>query len=211
MTKARIVHYFDYKSPYAYLAQAETYRLDAELGVEWRPYTLDIPKFLGAAKLDASGRDVLGERNDHQWRRVRYAYMDCRREANDRGLVIRGPRKIFDSTVAHRAFLFASKQGTQRPFHDATFERFWKHELDIENVADVGRLLRETGSETTGWRDYMEDEGRTELERIQTEAEAKGVFGVPSYLVGEELFFGNERIGRARARASSSSDTREEG
>ena len=79
--------YFDYKSPYAYLAQAETYRLDEELGVQWRPYTLDIPKFLGAAKLDASGHDTLGERNDHQWRRVRYAYMDCRRQANDRGLV----------------------------------------------------------------------------------------------------------------------------
>ena len=201
MTKTRIVHYFDYKSPYAYLAQAETYRLDAELGVEWRPFTLDIPKFLGAAKLDASGRDVLGERNEHQWRRVRYAYMDCRREANDRGLLIRGPRKIFDSTVAHRAFLFASKQGTQRPFHDATFERFWKHELDIENVEDIERLLRETGSETTGLHDYLEGEGRTELERIQTEAEAKGVFGVPSYLVGKELFFGNERIGRARAGA----------
>ena len=202
MTTTPIVHYFDYKSPYAYLAQAETYRLDEELGVQWRPYTLDIPKFLGAAKLDASGHDTLDERNDHQWRRVRYAYMDCRRQANDRGLVIRGPRKIFDSTVAHRAFLFASKQGTHRAFHDATFERFWKREIDIEDIAAVERLLEETGSETADFRGYLNGEGQTELARIQSEAEEKGVFGVPSYLVSDELFFGNERIDRVRTTAN---------
>lgn len=202
MTTTPIVHYFDYKSPYAYLAQAETYQLDEELGVQWRPYTLDIPKFLGAAKLDASGHDTLDERNDHQWRRVRYAYMDCRRQANDRGLVIRGPRKIFDSTVAHRAFLFASKQGTHRAFHDATFERFWKREIDIEDIAAVERLLEETGSETADFRGYLNGEGQTELARIQSEAEEKGVFGVPSYLLSDELFFGNERIDLVRATAN---------
>ncbi|MCZ6666813.1 MAG: 2-hydroxychromene-2-carboxylate isomerase, partial [Gammaproteobacteria bacterium] len=100
-----VTHYFDYKSPYAYLAQEATFELSElpEVTVEFLPYTLQIPKYLGTAELDADGRDTVGTRNDHQWRRVRYAYMDCRREANRRGLTIRGPRKIFDSTISHIA------------------------------------------------------------------------------------------------------------
>ena len=43
-------------------------------------------------RIDAQGNVLSEERNAHQWRRVRYLYMDCRREAGRRGLVIRGPR-----------------------------------------------------------------------------------------------------------------------
>ncbi|MFL6373564.1 MAG: 2-oxoglutarate dehydrogenase E1 subunit family protein, partial [Pyrinomonadaceae bacterium] len=39
-------------------------------------------------------------RNPHQWRRVRYSYMDCRRQARKQGLVIRGTQKIWDSSLA---------------------------------------------------------------------------------------------------------------
>jgi len=110
-----------------------------------KPYTLHIPDFLGAAELDASGQDTLGTRNAHQWRRVRYSYMDCRREANRRGLTIRGPRKIFDSALAHIGFTYASDQGDYRPYHDAVYERFWRRELDIEDPAALEAVLQETG------------------------------------------------------------------
>ena len=71
----------------------------------WVPYTLKIEKYLGRAELGNDGADIVEERNDHQWRRVRYSYMDCRREANRRGLTILGPKKIFNSSLAHIAFL----------------------------------------------------------------------------------------------------------
>ena len=69
--------YIDVKSPYAYLAMEPTRSLAAEFGIVpvWKPYTLEIPDFLGAVET----------RNDHQWRRVRYSYMDARRIANTRG------------------------------------------------------------------------------------------------------------------------------
>src|SRR4026207_734472 len=94
-SRPRVVHYFDYKSPYAYLAQQPTDALEVEaraLGIviERLPYTLDIPSYLGEARLDESGRDVIGTRNAHQWRRVRYAYMDWRRAAGRAGLGVRG-------------------------------------------------------------------------------------------------------------------------
>src|SRR5262245_19533301 len=201
----RVVHYFDYKSPYAYLAQEETWRLRDELGadVEWLPYSRDIPAFLGRAELDAEGRDVVGERNAHQWRRVRYVYMDCRREARRRGLVIRGPRRIFDSSIAHVGFLYARACGVFRGYHERVFERFWRRELEIEDPLAIASVLAESGVEASGFPAFLAGLGRAELERIRIEAEAQGVFGVPGYLVGGELFWGNERLPQVRERLES--------
>jgi 2-hydroxychromene-2-carboxylate isomerase len=66
--------YIDYKSPYAYLAKDSAYELARDFAVklDWLPYVLDIPSFLGSAKLDANGRVVEENRNPHQWRRVKY-------------------------------------------------------------------------------------------------------------------------------------------
>ncbi len=46
--------YSDYKSPYSYLAKDLTYELERQTGVtlEWLPYTLDIPSYLGSARVD---------------------------------------------------------------------------------------------------------------------------------------------------------------
>ncbi|MEX2481690.1 MAG: DsbA family protein [Gammaproteobacteria bacterium] len=197
-------HYFDYKSPYAYLAQAANQALAAVPGVtvECLPYTLQIGKYLGEASLDDAGNDILGTRNDHQWRRVRYAYRDCRREANRRGLVIRGPRKIFDSSLAHIAFLFVREQGDPRPFHDACFERFWRRELDLEAIAALTALMVETGFDAAAFEAYANGAGRVVHDRIQHEAEAQGVFGVPSWLVDGDLYWGLERLERVYEKLS---------
>lgn len=192
----RVLHYFDYKSPYAYLAQEDTFRVHDELGIDvtWLPYTLDIPSFLGSAELDGEGRVLTERRNAHQWRRVRYAYMDCRRTATRRGLVVRGPRKVFDSSIAHIGFLYARTRGDFRPYHSTVFERFWKRELDIEDPGVIARVIEEGGIDASGFAAFLEGDGRREHDRLQAEAEARGVFGVPSYLVGDELFWGGERI-----------------
>src|SRR6266581_822359 len=110
--KPTIAVYIDYKSPYAYLAKDLVYDLERDFAVrvDWLPYMLDIPSFLGSARVDESGRVIEEERNPHQWRRVRYSYMDCRRQARKRGLVIRGPQKIWDSTLASRGMLYAKRQ-----------------------------------------------------------------------------------------------------
>ena len=200
MTK--VIHYFDYKSPYAYLAQQPTFELARDMGadIEWRPYTLKIEKYLGEAELDADGRDTRGTRNDHQWRRVRYSYMDCRREANRRGLTIRGPRKIFDSSPAHIAFLYVRERGDFSAFHNALFERFWRRELDIENVAVLCALVAEFGFDGSDFGAWLAGAGRARYEAMQRDAEAAGVFGVPSYVIDGELFWGLERLERVRER-----------
>lgn len=197
-----ITHYFDYKSPYAYLAQEETFQLEKEypVSVDFLPLTLDIPQFLGAAEVDDAGQVVSEQRNAHQWRRVKYSYMDCRREATRRGLTIRGPRHIFDSSLSHIGMLYAKRHGDFRPYHHAVYERFWKRELAIEDPAVIQYVLDEVGIDSDGFPAYLEGEGREALRRIQTEAEKAGVFGVPSYLVNGELFWGAERLVRVRER-----------
>ena len=201
MSPRSIKVYSDYKSPYAYLAKDPAYDLARETGasLEWLPYTLDIPAYLGSATLDAGGNVIEASRNAHQWRRVKYSYMDCRREANRRGLTIRGPRKIFDSTLANIGMLYAKRHGVFRAYHDRVFERFWKRELDIENPAALATVLAECGADTQGFAAFLAGEGRHELERIQREAEAAGVFGVPSYVLEDgDLYWGREHLPRIR-------------
>ena len=193
--------YIDYKSPYAYLAKDQAYELERDTGVaiDWLPYTLDIPAYLGSARVDG-GHNVLEEsRNAHQWRRVKYSYMDCRREANRRGLVIRGTQKIFDSSLANAAMLWAKRHGAFRRYNDLVYERFWKRELDIESPAVLAAVMSEIGAPTTGFEVWLGGEGRAELLAIQRAAEAAGVFGVPSFLLDDgDLYWGREHLPRIR-------------
>jgi len=193
-----LIVYSDYKSPYAYLAKGPTYALARETGatVEWRPYVLDIPSYLGSARLDGAGNVVEESRNAHQWRRVRYSYMDARRQARKQGLVIRGTQKIWDSALAAAGMLWAQRQGEAvfRAYHDRVFERFWRRELDIEDAGALDALLRECGADAPGAAAYLLGEGRQHVAAIQAAAEAQGVFGVPSYVVDGELFWGREHL-----------------
>jgi len=198
-----VTAYIDYKSPYAYLAKDLAYELERDFAVrvDWLPYVLDIPSFLGSARVDDSGRVIEEERNAHQWRRVRYSYMDCRRQARKRALVIRGPQKIWDSALAACGMLYAKRQGDAvlRRYNHIIFERFWKRELDIEDPDVIGAVLAESGANTTGFSAYSAGEGRGELDRICRAAEAIGVFGVPSFVVDGELFWGREHLPDIRA------------
>jgi len=193
--------YIDYKSPYAYLAKDLAYALERDTGasIDWLPYTLDIPAYLGSAKVDDSGNVLEESRNAHQWRRVRYSYMDVRREANRLGMTIRGTRKIFDSTLANIGLLYAKRHGAFRAYNDTVFERFWRRELDIENPQALAEVLRAAGADTAGFADYLAGEGRQELIAVQNDAEAAGVFGVPSFLLPDgELYWGREHLPRLR-------------
>ena len=182
--------YLDFKSPYAYLAIAPVRALEREFSVKftWLPYTLNIPDFLGTVE----------GRNDHQWRRVRYSYLDARRLANRHGLTVKGPQKIFDSTLVAIGMLYAARRGTRDKYVDLAFERFWQRALDIEDRDAIALVVEESGAPVAGFFDFLDGPGRDELTRIASEAEAAGVFGVPTLVVDGELFWGGDRIWMVR-------------
>lgn len=194
--------YIDYKSPYAYLAVEPSWDLerDFDVSLNWLPYTLDIPDYLGGAKVDEQGNVIEDNRSPHQWRRVRYSYMDVRRYANLRGITVRGTQKIWDSSLAGIGMLYAKQQSVVRAYNDIVYERFWRRELDIEDPAVVEAVLQEAGADTSGFREYVEGDGRTEHDRIRAEAEERGVFGVPTYIIDDELYWGREHLALIRMR-----------
>ena len=187
-----LIVYIDLKSPFAYLAMGPTRALAKEFGISpvWRPYTLEIPDFLGAVET----------RNKHQWRRVRYSYMDARRIANRMGLTVRGPQKVFDSSIAHIGMLRAQDHGRFEPYINRVFERFFKRELEIEEPAVIASVLEEVDVPAADFAEWAEDVGRARHDALRHEAEDLGVFGVPSYIFREELFWGGDRLGMLRER-----------
>jgi len=198
----RVTVYTDYKSPYAYLAKDLAYQLERDLPVrlEWLPYVLDLASRYGSARVDADGKVLEENRDAHQWRRVRYSYMDCRRQARKRGLVIRGTQKIWDSTLAAAGLRFAQRAGDAvfRRYHDLVFERFWRRELDIEDIAVIAAVLTEAGADGNAFAAQAQA-GYDEVAEISRAAEAIGVFGVPTFVVAGELFWGSEHLPDIRA------------
>ena len=197
---ARFAVYIDLKSPYAYLAIGPTRDMAASVGAEidWRPFTLDIPSYLGSARLDAKGKSVTEKRTAEQWSGVRYAYRDARRYANLTGKTVRGTVKIWDSSLAGIAMLWAKEQGVVDRFLDAVYPPFWRRELDIEDVVVFEPLLAEAGASVDGFRAYAAGRGREQHDRSNEVAFAAGVFGVPTYLVEDEMWFGREHLPRVQ-------------
>ncbi len=192
--------YIDLKSPYAYLAIDPTRAMAKSLGVavDWRPFTLDIPSYLGSAKLDKKGKVAKSERTPQQWSGVKYSYMDARRYANLTGKTVRGTVKIWDSSLAGIAMLWAKEQGAEafERFLDEIYPPFWRRELDIEDPAVLEEVVARAGLETDGFADYIAGRGRERHDEMNRKAFDAGVFGVPTFLVADELWFGREHLPR---------------
>jgi len=199
---APLIVYIDYKSPYAYIAKDPTYELADDLGIEvdWRPLTLDIPSYLGSARLDSKGKVAESKRSSQQWSSVRYAYRDARRYANLRGLTLRGTTKIWDSSLASIGMLWARQQGADvlRAYTGIVYERFWKRELDIEDPAVLETVLVAAGAEVAGFADYLSGPGRKIHDDMQAKTFEAGIYGVPTYVVAGEFFFGREHLPMVR-------------
>jgi 2-hydroxychromene-2-carboxylate isomerase len=179
--------YYDFKSPFTYLAMEPAYRLEETHRVRLRfiPHELAIQ--------DAYGGE-LDQRRQRDWNKVRYLYADVRRFANERGIIIRGPQKIFDSRIALMSGLYADSHGRFRPYADRVFERFFKRELNIEDIDALSTVATESGLDADALRRYVASDGPGALRVAADEAERDGVFGVPTFVVAGELFWGNDRV-----------------
>ena len=86
-----------------------------------------------------------------------------------------------------------------RRYNDEAFARFWRREFDPEDVAAVEALLIGVGA-PAGFPDFLVGEGGAEHDRLRNEAETSGVFGVPTFVFDNELFWGGDRVGLLRER-----------
>jgi 2-hydroxychromene-2-carboxylate isomerase len=175
--------YFDYKSPFAYLAAEPAFALPERFAVDvrWLPFVL---RLKGP-----------GERSVYSDRKAKYSYMDVRRWANKRGgLIIKGPPKIYDSRPALIGGLFAQRHGFFRPYTETVFKSFFERTLEIDVPEQVASVIASLGGSADEYRAYLAGEGAGALEECLNEADADQVFGVPIFAFRGELFWGHDRM-----------------
>ena len=176
--------YFDYKSPFAYLAAEPAFALPERyaIALRWIPFFLRI-----------KGR---GERSQYSDWKAQYSYMDARRWANRRGgFPIKGPLKIYDSTPALIGGLFAQRAGFFRPYTEQVYARFFRRELEIDLPERIADLVAELGQDADAYRTYLAGDGHAALDACIDEAHADQIFGVPIFVWRGERFWGHDRIG----------------
>src|SRR5712692_5340321 len=179
--------YYDYKSPFTYLAMAPAYEIERSHRVKlhFLPFELDVRGTFGGN---------VDQRDERNWRKVRYLYLDARRYANGRGVISRGPQKIFDSRLALMSGLYADQHDRFRPYSDRVFERFFKRELDIEDGAALASVMKEARLDPDAFKRYVLADGPRRLKDAAAEGTKDGVFGVPTLIVDGEPFWGNDRV-----------------
>ena len=174
--------YSDYKSPFAYLAFDPAFELQTRYHVEvrWIPFQLRI-----------KGK---GERSVYSEYKVKYSYLDARRWAKSRGIYIKGPKKIYDTTPALIGGLYADRHGRLIDYSRKVYERFFRGELEADQAAPVAQVISELGLSSDEYLSYAGGEGVRDYAAAQAEAETDHVFGVPLFYFASEPFWGYDRI-----------------
>ena len=182
MATTEVKMYSDYKSPFAYLAFEPGLELENryDVRVRWIPFQLRV-------------KDK-GQRSLYSEYKTRYSYLDARRWAASRGLVIRSQLKVYDTRIALIGGLFVQKRHCLLPFNLKVYELFWKRELVPDDPDQVAAVVAEMGLSADEYRAYLAGEGAADYERAQEEAAADHIFGVPIFVFEDEPFWGYDRL-----------------
>lgn len=187
MNEKVIKYYFDFLSPYSYLSWTwvrENYRqwISSGYSVEFLPVTL-APLI---TQFETKGpAEIAPKRN--------YLFKDCLRKAQKRGVSFNIPKLLpFNSLYCLRLALAVEKE-RQVELINLLFEATWVQSLDMEDEDVLLALLLENQFDGEALMDKVTDKGiRRELKTNVNEAKKSGAFGVPTFIVGDELFWGDD-------------------
>ena len=180
-----IEFYFDFSSPYGYLASTRIDAIAARHGrdVTWRPFVL------GAA-FKVTGQKPLVE----QPLRGGYAKRDFARSARLLGVPLKLPEPFpFFGLAASRACYWVEDAARVRALAKAIYHAAFGEGRDVTPVASVAEIARGLGIEGVE-RGVEEPETKARLREATDEALARGVFGSPFFIVDGEPFWGHDRL-----------------
>jgi 2-hydroxychromene-2-carboxylate isomerase len=189
-----VVFYYDFNSPYVYLAAERIGGLIPD--AEWRPIAF-------AILLSELGRlERVLENLDPAPIAAEIA-----ERAGDRGLPPFAPPEAWPvgtwSLVPLRAALVADERGRLREFSRAAYRKSFVGSRSLAEVDNVLAAAREVGLEPDEVRDGIErPEIKERLKGNTEEALARGVSGIPTVAIGDELFWGDDRLDEAAAAAT---------
>ncbi len=177
--------FYDFTSPYSYLASTRVEALAARTGasLRWRPFLL-------GGVLKATGNRAPIEIPA----KGRYMLLDLDRWVRRLGVPFRFPAVFpIPSILALRAALAADKEGLLVPLTQAVFRAVWVEDRPIGKPEELAPVLTAAG--LPGPRLVEAAPGEKEaLARQTQEAVDRGAFGAPTFFVGQELFLGNDRM-----------------
>ncbi|MDW8467920.1 MAG: 2-hydroxychromene-2-carboxylate isomerase [Burkholderiales bacterium] len=184
---ATLDFYFDYGSPAAYLAWTQVPALARRTGarVNYHPILLggvfqatgnrspaEVP-----AKLAWMFRDL-------QWFAARYGVPFAR-----------NPHFPVNTLGLMRGAVYAQQQGFLEPYSDAVFRALWAERRNLGDRKELSRTLGEAGLDGERILAAMQDPAIKEALRAATDAAVRrGVFGVPTFFVGNQMHFGQDRL-----------------
>lgn len=182
MERKEVKMYSDYKSPFAYLALDPAFALQERFAVRlrWIPFQLRIKD--------------RGQRSAYSDYKAKYSYLDARRWAKPREILIRAPQKVYDTTPALIGGLFAETQGRLLEYSRKAYELFFRREFEADQPEAVAALIASLGLPAGDYREYLNGEGARAYARAQEEAAADNVFGVPLFFFEREPFWGHDRL-----------------
>jgi 2-hydroxychromene-2-carboxylate isomerase len=194
MTPQPVEFWFEFASSYSYLAvmRIEALAQAAGVTVAWRPFLLG-PVFLSLGWND-SPFNIYPPKGRYMWR-------DLARLADKYGLPFKLPSHFpRNGLLAARVAIAAEGREWLPGFVRAVSRANFGEDRDIADEAVIRGILLEQAVEPAPWLAAAHSEAiKTALRRQTERATELGIFGAPTFLVGDEMFWGNDRLEDALA------------
>ena len=194
MPRPVVEFWFEFASTYSYLSVMRIERAAEAAGVdiEWKPFLLG-PVFLALGWND-SPFNIYPPKGRYMWR-------DLERLAEKEGLPFRRPSRFpRNGLLAARVALVGVEEGWVAAFARAVMTANFAEDREIGEEAVIVEILGTLGLPAAELMARAQADANKLALRCQTERAAElGLFGAPSFRVGEELFWGNDRLEDALA------------
>jgi len=180
--------YFDFRSPYAFLSLGQLRRIASESGRQVRYRPVNVLDLMAAVGNRPTSIESPAKRQ--------YVGVDVGRWAMAYGVPMTSAPRLMeiDPGLLLRGAVAAIRADVIDSYCDAVFSAIWQAGFALSHAEDLLRILLSTGvqgAEALASAGASEDEA---LEQIKAEAVAAGAFGVPSFVVDGQLYFGNDRL-----------------
>lgn len=179
--------YFDFMSPFAYLAFQKVPGLCREYGLELHLHVANLPKLKTMA-------GNTGPANVSIPLKIRYLRKDLDRWAATYGVPLTFPKSLASETL-NKAFLYAADKDRAEDFVRAAWGRVWGKGDDPADPALLCDLAEAFGWNTVSLSAWVASKDAADRYEASTQAAHEaGVFGVPTMIIGHQMWWGNDRL-----------------
>jgi 2-hydroxychromene-2-carboxylate isomerase len=177
--------YFDFISPYSYLAYKKFLLLNNnKININFKPILLGGLHNLGGITAPAFNE-----------RKMKNMKNDCKLIAFKNKIDFKWNTKFpINSLYLMRGYI-AIKDPNKKEFLDSCFEAYWKNDIDISDEKNLFKILDNCKiDKDTFLNDIKKQEIKNELKSLTKDAFEKDIFGAPTFVVNDKIFWGQDRL-----------------